>query len=171
WQETRFVSAFHKESIDNTRAGSAYHGFDKTLDLSFETLVNYDQNFGNHYIDATLGYSFWERNSERFNMSNYDFTVDGIGPWNIGEGKYLSDGRADMYSYKNPRERLIAFLGRINYDYDKKYMLTASLHREGSSKFGKNNKWGGFYAISAGWRISNEPFMYGLKEINDLKLR
>ena len=75
-----------------------------------------------------------------------------------------------MGSYKNDC-KLIAFFGRVSYDFDGKYMFTASLRHEGSSKFGVDNKWGNFPAVSAGWRISQESFMKDIKWINDLKLR
>lgn len=75
-----------------------------------------------------------------------------------------------MSSSKNDA-KLIAFFGRINYDYKGKYLVTASLRYEGSSKFGKNNKWGYFPALSAGWRISEEKFMNRARWIDDLKIR
>ena len=75
-----------------------------------------------------------------------------------------------MGSYKND-SKLIAFLGRVSYDYDGKYLFTASLRHEGSSKFGADNKWGNFPAVSAGWRISSEKFMENMTWIDDLKLR
>ncbi len=171
WQQYRYVSSQHKTSLDNSRAGEAYHGFSKNDDVIFEWLVNLDKTIGKHSIKAVGGYSFQEFNGENFNMTNYNFPVDGVGAWDIGKGTYLSEGRADMNSYKEPRERLIAFLGRINYTYKDKYLVTASVRREGSSKFGVKNKWGTFPAISAGWRLSEEAFMKEIRFINDLKLR
>ena len=89
----------------------------------------------------------------------------------FGSGEYAKDeGEVGMGSYKND-SKLIAFFGRISYDYKGKYLMTASLRHEGSSKFGANNKWGNFPAISLGWRISEESFMKGIDWINDLKLR
>ena len=63
-----------------------------------------------------------------------------------------------MGSYKNDNT-LIGFFGRVSYGYDNRYNLMVSVRREGSSKFGNNNKWGTFPSISAGWTISNESFM------------
>ena len=171
WQQNSFVSAQHKSSLDNSRRGEAYHTFSKDDRKIFDWLVNYNQRFGDHDIRAVAGYSFLETNGESFNMRNYDFPVDGIGPWDIGKGTYLSDGRATMASNKSVRTRLIAFLGRLNYSYKDKYLLMASIRHEGSSKFGKNNKWGDFPAISLGWRISEESFMKDFHFINDLKFR
>ncbi len=75
-----------------------------------------------------------------------------------------------MGSYRNDA-KLISFFGRISYDYKGKYLMTASLRHEGSSKFGANHKWGDFPAVSVGWRISQEEFMKGFEWLNDLKLR
>jgi TonB-linked SusC/RagA family outer membrane protein len=171
WQQYRYVSSQHKASLDNSRTGEGYQGFSKNDDIVFEWLANFNKTFGKHDIKAVGGYSFQEFNGESFNMTNYNFPVDGVGPWDIGKGTYLSEGRASMNSYKNPRQRLIAFLGRVNYTFNNKYLFTASIRREGSSKFGAKNKWGTFPAVSAGWRISEEPFMDNLSFINDLKLR
>lgn len=172
YRQTSYTSAFHTESIENSnRRGNAYQGFLEQTQASFEAYANYNKVFGDHTVAAVAGYSFWESNSEEFNMRNYDFPVDGVGPWNMGSGTWLSDGRGGMHSYKAPRERLIAVFGRLNYAYKDKYLLSASLRHEGSSKFGKNNKWGDFWAISGGWRLSEEAFMKNLSFINDLKIR
>lgn len=87
-----------------------------------------------------------------------------------GEGGYLKEGKAQINSGKGSN-KLIAFFGRATYNYDDRYLLTASLRREGSSRFGKNNKWGLFPAVSGGWRISNEAFMKEIEWLSDLKLR
>jgi len=66
---------------------------------------------------------------------------------------------------------LISYLGRINYDYDQKYLFSATVRRDGGSRFGPANKWGTFPSVSAGWRISEEPFLRTVTAISDLKLR
>lgn len=171
WQQYRYFSSQHKASLDNTRNGEAYHKFSKNDDIVFEWLTNFNKTFGRHDIKAVAGYSFQEFNGEWFDMKNFNFPVDGVGPWDIGKGTYLSEGRAEMGSHKDPRQRLIAFLGRINYSFKDRYLISASMRREGSSKFGANNKWGTFPAVSVGWRISEESFMKNLGFLNDLKLR
>ena len=75
-----------------------------------------------------------------------------------------------MSSYKNDNT-LIGFFGRVSYGYDNKYNVLLSVRREGSSKFGENNKWATFPSVSLGWTISNEKFMEGLTWLNNLKLR
>lgn len=172
WQQYKYVSPEHKESVDNTRKGMAYHGFSKDESLSAEIYATYHKTFkADHTLNAVAGYSFWEANGESFNMTNYDFPVEGVGPWDMASGLYLTDGRAAMQSAKKPRERLLSFFGRVDYNYKGKYMLMASLRHEGSSKFSKNHRWGNFWAVSGGWRLSEEDFMKDVTWINDLKLR
>jgi len=172
WQQYKYVSAKHKESIDNTRRGSAYHGFSKDERLSAESYATFNKILaGDHHVNAVAGYSFWQASGESFNMTNYDFPIDGVGPWDMSSGMYLSDGRASMNSAKDPRERLLSFFARANYTYKDRYMITASIRHEGSSKFGKNNRWGNFWSVSAGWRISDEEFIKSMAFINDLKIR
>ncbi len=171
WQQYKYVSAFHKASLDESRRGEGFHKFSKNDDLIFETHANYIKTLGKHDINAVAGYSFFEANGESFEMTNFDFPVDGVGPWDMEKGTWLSDGKASMKSKKNVRERLMAFLGRVSYSYDDKYMATAGIRQEGSSKFGKNNRWGTFYSLSGGWRISKESFMQNLSFVDDLKFR
>ncbi|MFC5625446.1 SusC/RagA family TonB-linked outer membrane protein [Algoriphagus winogradskyi] len=66
---------------------------------------------------------------------------------------------------------LISYVGRINYDYAQKYLISASIRRDGGSRFGPDNKWGTFPSLSVGWRLSEEGFMQGLNAVSDLKLR
>lgn len=171
-QVTRYVSSMHKSSIDNARNGEGYHEYNKTVDLSIEPTINFDKSFGSHTVNAVLGYSFWETNSENFSQTNYDFPVDGTGAWDMSAGSWLKDGKAWVYSHKYPRTRLVSFFGRANYNWKSRYMLSASLRHEGSSKFGKDHRWGNFWAVSGGWRISSEPWMKALNPVlDDLKVR
>ncbi|MBQ4056631.1 MAG: SusC/RagA family TonB-linked outer membrane protein, partial [Bacteroidaceae bacterium] len=172
WEYHYYRSKYHRDELDNTRKGTAELSFSKTENITSEGYFTYMKEFeGGHNLNAVAGYSFFETNGESFGMTNYDFSVDGIKFWNIGEGSYLSDGKASMSSSKNITERLFAFFGRVNYSYQDKYMLGASYRREGSSKFAKDNRWGNFWAVNAGWRISNEAFMENVEWVNDLKLR
>ncbi len=140
--------------------------------LSLEWLGNYSISVKNHNIRAMVGYSYQYWQNSGFSCENYDFANDGLGADNIGSGDGMKEeGEIGMSSYKEDN-KLIAFFGRISYDYDGRYLFTASMRREGSSKFGKNHKWGNFPAVSAGWRISKEKFMEGTASwLNELKIR
>ena len=158
-------------AINNGRDGEASRSYGKESQYVVEWLTNYMGRFGHHNIKGMAGYSYQYSRYSGFNTENKDFPNDGLGADNMGSGEYAKEeGEVLMGSYKNDA-KLIAFFGRVSYDYDGRYLLTASLRHEGSSKFGADNKWGNFPAVSAGWRISSEKFMKGINWINDLKLR
>ena len=158
-------------AINNGRDGEASRSYSKERQYVTEWLANYMGSFGKHNVKGMLGYSYQYSQYSGLNAENKDFPNDALGPDNLGSGEYMKDeGEVGMGSYKNDA-KLIAFFGRVSYDYDGKYLFTASLRHEGSSKFGANHKWGNFPAVSAGWRISQEKFMKNIKWISDLKLR
>lgn len=158
-------------AINNGYDGEGSRSYDKGFQRSLEWLTNYTGSFGDHNVKAMLGYSYQYNQYSGMSAENKDFPNDGLGSNSLGTGQWaLEEGHVGMGSYKND-SKLIAFFGRVSYDWKSRYILTASLRHEGSSRFGANHKWGNFPAISAGWRISDEPFMNGLSWINDLKLR
>lgn len=171
WRKVYYESVMHKNSLDNNRDGYASQEYGQNWDKTFEWLVNFNQEFGRHSLRAVAGYSFQEFNGDGFNMNNANFPVDGVKGWDMAKGTYLSEGKAGMGSWKDPRERLIAFFGRANYDYNDKYLLSVSARYEGSSKFYTTNRWGLFPAVSVGWRVTSEDFMSNLTFLNDLKVR
>lgn len=157
--------------INNGHDGEASRSYSKERQYVLEWLTNYTGTFGKHNVKGMAGYSYQYSQYEGLSNENKDFPNDGLTYNNMGTGEYAKEeGKVLMGSYKNDC-KLIAFFGRVSYDFDGKYMLTASLRHEGSSKFGVDNKWGNFPAVSAGWRISQESFMKDIKWINDLKLR
>lgn len=172
WELHTFRSKYHQTELDNNRQGTGYLGFSKTVNLNVEGYANYDRNFGEHHISGTAGYSYYEHNAESFSMTNYDFPVEGVKYWNMGSGTYLKTGQAGMASNKDVTQKLFSVFARANYDYANRYIFSASLRRESSSKFNENHRWGTFWSVSGGWRISNERFMESASSwLNDLKLR
>ena len=172
WELHEWDSRYHRNEVTNNRTGRAYLKFSKTENLTSEGYFSYVKDFkGGHNLNATLGYSYFEKNGENFDMTNYNFQVEGVKFWDIGKGSYLTDGKAAMSSAKDITERLFALYARANYSYKDKYMLSATLRHEGSSKFAADNRWGNFWAISAGWRVSEESFMQDFDWLDDLKLR
>lgn len=157
--------------INNGHDGEASRSYSKERQYVLEWLTNYTGTFGKHNVKGMAGYSYQYSQYEGLSNENKDFPNDGLTFNNMGTGEYAKEeGKVLMGSYKNDA-KLIAFFGRISYDFDGKYMFTASLRHEGSSKFGVDNKWGNFPAVSVGWRISQENFMKNIKWVNDLKLR
>lgn len=121
-----------------------------------------------HNFEILGGYSWQESIYSGFYAQGGDAQSDHAGPDNL---QVLNDIKwGDIGSWKG-QWNLIGFFGRVNYNYNGKYYLAASLRRDGSSKFGSNNKWGWFPTASAGWNIHTEDFMQNLTWVNQLKLR
>jgi len=167
----QWQSKYHLSQLEYGYTGWARLLFDKTEFLTSEGYFTYLNSFGDHTINSVAGYSYWEKNQESFYMVNKNFTSDSVEYWNIGEGKDLQTGEAKMSSEKGITEKLMAYFIRANYDYKDKYMLMATYRREGSSKFAVHNRWGNFWSVSAGWRLSEEAFMLDYNWLDDLKLR
>ena len=166
-----YYTSKYYDQILNGHTGYAYHSYDYSKTDNLEITSNYKHTWNdNHRFDALIGYSYQYDMAEGFNANNTDFSSDYFEYNNIGVGGYLKKGKAGMGSYKND-SKLIGFFGRVSYGYADRYNLLVSLRREGSSKFGENNKWGNFPSASLGWTISNEGFMDNADWVSNLKLR
>lgn len=142
----------------------------KYTNKQIETYLNYDLELARiHRMNFMAGYSYLINVYDGFGSSRSGFDTDAFLYNNLAAG---SDFRAgDVYSYKG-EAKLASFFGRINYNLMGKYMLTATLRRDGSSRFGANHKWGTFPSVSLAWRISDEAFMESTTSwLNNLKLR
>ena len=137
WEEHTYTYKTSRGEIENARKGTAYLGFSKTENINAEGYGSFIRSWDKHNLNAMVGYSYYEGNGESFNMTNYDFSVEGVKYWDIGTGTYLKKGLASMGSSKNVTTKLFSYFGRVNYDYDNRYLLSASLRRESSSKFMK----------------------------------
>ena len=164
WQDPRNSRGQNGNGYARRRART----WDRNL---LEWTFNYNKTFGSeeqHKIDAIAGYS-WENNLYADQSSIVrDFAVVGMGADNLQSGNSLKIG--DVTSSRN-EYKLISLFARAHYSYKEKYMITATVRRDGSSKFGANNKWGIFPSVSAAWGISQEDFMENVEWVNDLKLR
>lgn len=135
-----------------------------TGDLHF----NFEKNIGNHSLGLTGVYEYNKFGNEGFAVGARGPDIEGMLLNNNLRGA-TSVTPNDLSSFKN-EVRIISFLGRLVYDYRDRYFLTANFRRDGSSKFGANNRWGNFPSASVAWRVSNETFMQGIDWL-DLKLR
>jgi TonB-linked SusC/RagA family outer membrane protein len=143
------------------RNGLATVQNNERLNELFETTLNYDENVGKVGMAFLAGYSF----QKFFNQGNYtqagNFLTDAFTYNNIGAALDLANGLSTVYTYANSN-KLVAFFGRANFNLDDTYLLSLSARYEGSTRFGANNKWGLFPAISAGVNIANLIDMAGV---------
>jgi TonB-linked SusC/RagA family outer membrane protein len=143
----------------------------ESVDKLVETTISYGTSFGKSNLNIVAGHTYQQVINEGFWASNRDFP-DIFGYNNLGAGNAAADGSTNrnMASWKN-EALLVGVLARVNYTYNDRYLLTANIRRDGSSRFGVNNRYGVFPSASVGWRISEENFMKGNSIINDLKIR
>lgn len=126
----------------------------------------YVKTIGKHSLKLMAGYESFQYDPKSFNVAGSQFVVD------VAQSYNLSGGPASIPDKFMPvQERMLSQFGRINYSYDERYLIEANIRRDGSSKFGPNNRWGVFPSVSAGWRISEEKFFENVPVINSLKFR
>ena len=141
-------------------AGRANVNYQKWWTNRLEWLINYTLTLQKHQLKAVLGYS-WERSKwEQSGNENMNFVYDSMSWYGIGNGTALKDGKANLWG-GSTESTLIGFFGRLNYNYNDMLYASASLRHEGSTKFGKNKKWGTFPSISLAWEVTSTP---GLKD-------
>ncbi|MGO5523560.1 SusC/RagA family TonB-linked outer membrane protein [Phocaeicola plebeius] len=171
--ETYYSSKYYDQAQQEVN-GYASKSEGNSRSNNLELTSNYDFSIGKHHVNVLAGYSYLYTVNDGFSAGNGDFPTEAYLYNNLGLGNYLTNEKAphaSMGSYKNDNT-LIGFFGRVSYGYADRYNLMLSVRREGSSKFGDNNKWGTFPSASAGWTISNEKFMQNTKHwLDNLKLR
>ena len=155
-----------------TTNGSAGKSSANDRSDNLEITTKYENTLGRHRINALAGYSYLYNVYDGFSAGNSNFPTSSYLYNSLGQGTFLTDEdhTASMSSYKNDNT-LVGFFGRVSYGYDNRYNVMLSIRREGSSKFGANNKWGNFPSASLGWNIINESWMKGLTWLDNLKLR
>ena len=158
--------------VNTDAAGSekAGRGNNTSFNKLFELTSDWNRNFDGHSIAVVAGVSYQNFFYDESSMANKGFAAPAVMKYyKMGDGD-ASKKLMEMGSSRNSHT-LIAQFARANYNYKEKYLFSASLRREGSSRFGKNHKWGLFPALSAGWRVSGEDFMKDLTWVDDLKVR
>ena len=158
-----YTPSTSSESFWNGYAGRANINYQKWWTNRLEYLINYTMTLKQHQLKAVLGYS-WERSKwEQSGNENMGFVYDALSYHGIGSGTYLRDGKANIWAGSS-ESTLIGFFGRLNYNFNDIIYASASMRREGSTKFGANKKWGSFPSASLAWEIINTPFAQGLQQ-------
>jgi TonB-dependent starch-binding outer membrane protein SusC len=142
-------------------------------DNLLEFTLNYNKTFNGLTFGALGGYSYQDVNFEGFNAVNNNFITDDLLFNNLGAGAGVSLGQRanDAVGSFRSNYKLISFFGRATAALNNKYFATLTVRRDGSTKFGQNNKWGLFPSLSVGWALSEESFLKGNPTVNNLKLR
>ncbi|MCF4101766.1 TonB-dependent receptor [Gillisia sp. M10.2A] len=148
---------------NDIREGSRTKAYSKYY--NFKNVLTYDRTFGIHSINAILGQEFQESNYENLYGYRSGYLTNGATDLNAGDA---TTARNSNFSNKSA---ISSYFGRAFYSYDDKYLLTATLRYDGSSKFYKDNRWGWFPSAALAWKISNENFLKDNSTINNLKLR
>jgi TonB-linked SusC/RagA family outer membrane protein len=133
------------------------------LNLLNENTLTYQNTFGNHSVSALAGFSVQHETNTGSNFIGDNFPDNEVRTFNAA---------ARITGTTSEEEwALISYLARLNYSYKDKYLITATMRRDGSSRFGENNRWGNFPSLAAGWHVSRESFMQNAGGLSDLKLR
>lgn len=147
-------------------AASASASYNTSSFLSWlsENTLTYTKRIGDkHNIEAFVGYTAQKVNYENSDINGSQFPDDNIEWLNVAATRIGNVGASDF--------SLLSYIGRVNYNYDGKYLISLAFRSDGSSKFGSNNKYGSFPSVSAGWVVSDENFMKEVKSVSFFKIR
>ena len=137
-------------------------------DVLSETYVTFQRTFADrHNLSVMAGHSFDYNMGRTLGTTAYDFVNDALGNENMGAGNPQKNVINNTYQ----NSKLLSFYGRLNYVLDDKYLFTFTMRADGSSKFGKNNKWGYFPSGAVSWKLHNEPWMKKLNVFDEFKIR
>ncbi|MFT3702075.1 MAG: TonB-dependent receptor [Agriterribacter sp.] len=156
----------------NTKRGAAANGIGNVQTTNsnnalIELTARYAKSFGVHSLEVLGGYTYQTFGVNNLNAGAQNFTTDAFGTDNMAAGA-SSSFTINTYRSKN---QLKSFLGRINYTFKDKYLLTANFRADGSSRFGDANKYGYFPSLALGWHLNREEFLRNVTVISTLKLR
>ncbi len=159
-----FTPSTSGESYWNGYKGRAEVTYQKWYTQRLEWLINYALDIKDHSIKAVAGYTYENSRWERLKASNNDFAYDNIKWHDLGSGSFLNAGKASMGTGQSVA-KLIGTFGRINYNWKNLLMASASIRYEGSTKFGKDHKWGAFPSASLAWEMANMGFMQNVSHV------
>jgi len=150
------------------RNGLAIRNEDNTKFQLFEGFGNYTTQVGDLNLTALAGYSYQQTNTEGFGLTTGNFLTDAVGDNRLDYSQDVQKGIASLTSYKSPDYKIIAGFGRVNLNYKETYLLSGSVRREGSTRFGEGHKWGTFGSASGAVVLTN---LVEIPSVNSLKVR
>ncbi len=151
--------------------GTATVGNGSLLTQTVTNTLNYNTKIGSDFnLSGLLGFEYFRKDNRGTSLTGRDFATVGDLDYTDVLGSSTNNNKR-FSSFYNPLEEIQSAFGRLNFDYKGKYLVTATVRRDGSSKFGENNKYGIFPSFSAAWNLSREDFLANSNVINDLKIR
>ena len=162
FREQNFIPSTHIQGAGVRGLGR--EAYQEEINLTNENILTFRKSFGDHNITATAVASFQESKQESLFAQATNFPGNDIRRLSAGSVRTAASSSGSSYG-------VIGYLGRLNYSYKGKYLLTASIRRDGVSRFGQDKRYGTFPAVSAAWRVSDEDFFSRFDVVNDLKLR
>ena len=165
-ENKKYIPTSIKAGLSNR--GEAYRGDNKSQSMLANMMLTYKKAFGKHYINALALAEVQRVTNTGFGATVNGFSSDDFLYNNLQAGAVLKWGNNTSY-YNNPS--LASFMGRVNYSYADKYIVTVNARTDGSSKVGANNKWAFFPSASLAWVLSEEEFMKDIDIISNLKIR
>lgn len=171
WGNKNFTPLYYlSANYSNLGVNSLSRTSQEKFEWSLENTINYQKRFGKHNLNLLAGNGYYEYNigfGQTVTHSNLPISSYLDASFNFDVGR----ANQTVNAWDNINTHKVSYFGRVIYDYDNKYLLTGTLRRDGSSKFGANNHWGTFPAFSLGWNVNNESFWPENKIINTFKLR
>lgn len=165
-------------SQQDNQFSNLFKGRNENLTWLWENTLTYQKTFDKHNLNVLGGYTMQHSSSEYFNISGRNILRDDSDFWYILPSYIIDEanGINMLNSIGNGVDAglyysMISYLGRVNYTYNNKYILTATFRRDGSSKFSADNRFSNFPSFAAGWNIGNEAFMQEVPMISSLKIR
>ncbi|RYY32954.1 MAG: TonB-dependent receptor, partial [Sphingobacteriaceae bacterium] len=156
-------SVFNAPNETDASRISGSHGNSYGYSWLWENTLTYRKSIGEHNFDVLAGYTSQSAHGESASMNATGFPDNRVQTLNVAK---TITGSTDIQDWT-----LLSYVGRINYNFKSRYLLSAAIRRDGSSKFGVDKRWGNFPSISAGWVVSDESFMAKLKPISFFKIR
>ena len=135
----------------------------RTLSYTLNQLLTYTRSFGRHNLDVLAGHEYYSYHYQYLEAAKTNL-VDGIYELRPATTTFNADSYSNDY-------RIESWMGRINYNFDDKYYLSASVRTDGSSRFHKDNRWGTFWSVGANWRVTKEAFMQNVSWVNNLNVK
>ncbi len=171
WGNDGYTPIYYLRPNNEASFSRAYSQKNEGLVWQLENLLSYDKTIDEHSFSIILGTSA-KQSSGSYVYGSRNNLISYARPWIDAATGTAADGDRDSGGAPNVKSKLASYFGRISYNFAERYMLQATVRRDGSSRFGSNNHWATFPSVSVGWNIMNEPFLRDQNNwLNNLKLR